>query len=228
MAPHVLVVDDDDAIRDMVGTALRYAGFETSVAIDGPDALTKIAQTSPDVVVLDVLMPGLDGFEVCRRLRTNGEGAPIIFLTARAASRDVLEGFGRGGDDYITKPFVLDELVARIHALLHRTGRIDGDGVLRCADLELHEDRHEVRRAGRRIDLSRTEFQLLRYLLANAGLVLSKQQILERVWRYDFDGDGHVVETYISALRRRIDVGGGPALIHTIRGVGYTLRAPGE
>jgi len=178
--------------------------------------------------VLDVLMPGLDGFEVCRRLRALGEHAPVIFLTARAASRDVLEGFDRGGDDYITKPFVLEELVARIHALLHRTGRLRHDGILRVEDLELHEDRHEVRRAGRRIELSRTEFNLLRYLMANAGLVLSKQQILERVWQYDFDGDGHVVETYISTLRRRIDVGGGPRLIHTIRGVGYTLRAPEE
>ena len=228
MAPHVLVVDDDDAIRDMLGTALRYAGFETSVAIDGPDALAKVPATSPDVVVLDVLMPGLDGFEVCRRLRAHGEDAPIIFLTARAASRDVLEGFGRGGDDYVTKPFVLEELVARIRAVLHRTGRVPDDGALRCADLELHEDRHEVRRAGRRVELSRTEFNLLRFLMANAGLVLSKQQILDRVWRYDFDGDGHVVETYISALRRRIDVGGGPGLIHTIRGVGYTLREPEE
>lgn len=228
MAPHVLVVDDDDAIRDMVGTALRYTGFETSVAIDGPDALAKIAARSPDVVVLDVLMPGLDGFEVCRRLRADGVRAPIIFLTARAASRHVLEGFARGGDDYITKPFVLDELVARIRALLHRAGHLRNDGVLRCADLELHEDRHEVRRAGRRVELSRTEFNLLRFLLANAGLVLSKQQILDRVWRYDFNGDGHVVETYVSALRRRIDVGGSPQLIHTIRGVGYTLRAPEE
>ncbi|MEV0288545.1 MULTISPECIES: response regulator transcription factor [unclassified Kribbella] len=226
MTAHVLVVDDDDAIRDMVGTALRYAGFETSVASDGSEALAKIGAGSPDVVVLDVLMPGLDGFEVCRRLRADGAGVPIIFVTARAASRDVLEGFGRGGDDYITKPFVLEELVARIRAVLHRAGRLRRDGRLRCADLELHEDRHEVRRAGRRVDLSRTEFNLLRYLLANAGLVLSKQQILERVWRYDFDGDGHVVETYISALRRRIDVGGSPPLIHTIRGVGYTLRAP--
>jgi two-component system, OmpR family, response regulator len=228
MAPHVLVVDDDDAIRDMLGTALRYAGFETTVAVDGPDALAKIAATSPDVVVLDVLMPSLDGFEVCRRVRAHGERTPIIFLTARAASRDVLEGFGRGGDDYITKPFVLDELVARIRAVLHRSGRLRDERVLRCADLELHEDRHEVRRAGHRIDLSRTEFNLLRFLLANAGIVLSKQQILDRVWRYDFGGDGHVVETYMSALRRRLDVGGGPQLIHTIRGVGYTLRSPEE
>jgi two-component system OmpR family response regulator len=228
MAPHVLVVDDDDAIRDMLGTALRYAGFETTVAVDGLDALTKIPAASPDIVVLDVLMPRVDGFEVCRRLRAQGERTPIIFLTARAASRDVLQGFARGGDDYITKPFVLDELVARIRAMLHRSGRLEDDGVLRCADLELHERRHEVRRVGRRVDLSRTEFNLLRFLLANAGIVLSKQQILDRVWRYDFDGDGHVVETYISALRRRLDVEGAPPLIHTVRGVGYTLRAPGE
>jgi len=226
MPPHVLVVDDDDDIRDLVGTALRYAGFETSVAIDGHDALAKAAESSPDLIVLDVLMPGLDGFEVCRRLRSHGDRAPIIFLTARASSRDVLHGFARGGDDYITKPFVLDELVARINAVLHRTGRLRGDGVLRCADLELHEDRHEVRRGGRRIELSRTEFNLLRYLVANAGVVLSKQQILDRVWRYDFAGDGHVVETYISSLRRRLDAGDSPTLIHTIRGVGYTLRAP--
>jgi two-component system OmpR family response regulator len=226
MAPHVLVVDDDDDIRDLVGTALRYAGFRTSVAIDGQDALARAAESAPDLIVLDVMMPGLDGFEVCRRLRAQGDGAPIIFLTARASSRDVLDGFDRGGDDYITKPFVLDELVARINAVLHRTGRLGGDGVLRCADLELHEDRHEVRRGGERIELSRTEFNLLRYLLTNAGVVLSKQQILDRVWRYDFDGDGHVVETYISALRRRLDVGDSPALIQTIRGVGYTLRSP--
>jgi two-component system, OmpR family, response regulator len=226
MPAHVLIVDDDDAIRDVVGTALRYAGFETSAAVDGLDALARASESPPDLIVLDVLMPRLDGFEVCRRLRSQGDRAPIIFLTARTTSRDVLEGFRRGGDDYITKPFVLDELVARINAVLHRTGRLLGDGVLRCADLELHEDRHEVRRAGRRIELSRTEFNLLRYLLANAGTVLSKQQILDRVWRYDFGGDGHVVETYISGLRRRLGGDGAPPLIHTIRGVGYTLRGP--
>lgn len=223
MAPHVLVVDDDDAIRDMVGTALRYAGFATSVAVDGADALERIAERTVDLIVLDVLMPNVDGFELCRRLRAHGDDVPIIFLTARTASRDVLEGFGRGGDDYLAKPFVLDELVARINALLHRSGRLAGDGVLRCADLTLDEERHEVRRAGVRVELARTEFNLLRYLLGNAGLVLSKQQILDRVWRYDFAGDAHVVETYVSALRRRL---GEPPLIHTIRGVGYTLRAP--
>lgn len=226
MAPHVLVVDDDDAIRDMVGTALRYAGFETTVAVDGRDALARLSETAPDLVVLDVLMPGIDGFEVCERLRNQGEATPIIFLTARAASRDVLEGFGRGGDDYITKPFVLDELVARIRAVLHRAGQLADDGIQRCGDLELDGDRHEVHRGGQRIDLSPTEFNLLRYLLTNAGRVLSKRQILDRVWRYDFDGDGHVVETYISALRRRVDAGRGPAMIHTVRGVGYTIRPP--
>lgn len=226
MAAHILLVDDDDAIRDMVGTALRYAGFDITVAVDGRDAMAKLAQSQPDLLVLDVLMPGIDGFEVCRRLRAQREDTPIIFMTARASSRDVLEGFARGGDDYLTKPFVIDELVARIRAVLNRSGRPDEDDTLRCADLELDDDRHEVRRSGQRIDLSPTEFNLLRYLLANAGRVLSKQQILDRVWSYDFDGDAHVVETYISSLRQRIDIAGASPLIHTIRGVGYTLRAP--
>jgi len=226
MGAHIMLVDDDDAIRDMVGTALRYAGFDITVAVDGRDAMGKLAQSPPDLLVLDVLMPGIDGFEVCRRLRAQREDTPIIFMTARASSRDVLEGFARGGDDYITKPFVIDELVARIRAVLNRSGRLGEDETLRCADLELDVDRHEVRRSGQRIDLSPTEFNLLRYLLANAGRVLSKQQILDRVWSYDFDGDAHVVETYISSLRQRIEVAGTSPLIHTIRGVGYTLRAP--
>ncbi|WP_018639055.1 response regulator [Parafrankia elaeagni] len=228
MRPRLLLVDDDDAIRDMVGTALRYAGFETTVAVDGRDALARLAEMTPDLIVLDVLMPGLDGLEVCRRLRGRGETTPIIFLTARASSRDVLEGFGRGGDDYVTKPFVLDELVARIRAVLHRAGSSTSGTSLTCADLVLHEERHEVRRAGQRIELSPTEFSLLRYLMTNQGRVLSKHQILDRVWNQDLDGDGHVVETYISTLRRRLDVGGDGPLIHTIRGVGYTLRPAGE
>jgi two-component system, OmpR family, response regulator len=226
MAARVLFVDDDDAIRDMAGTALRYAGFEVTVAADGRAALDAVARSAPDLVVLDVLMPSLDGYEVCRRLRAAGDATPVIFLTAKAASRDVLDGFGRGGDDYVTKPFVLDELVARIKAVLHRSGSSSGEGPLRCADVELDEARHEVRRAGRRVDLSPTEFNLLRYLLLNTGRVISKQQIIDRVWPDDPDRDGHVVETYISTLRRRLDRDGGPPLIHTIRRVGYTLRPP--
>jgi two-component system, OmpR family, response regulator len=225
VSARLLIVDDDDSIRDMVGTALRYAGFEVAVAVDGLDGLTKAA-TGPDLIVLDVLMPGIDGYEMCRRLRAQGDATPIIFLTARAASRDVLEGFSRGGDDYLTKPFVLDELVARIRAVLTRVGRIADAGPLRCADLAMDEDRHEVRRAGALIDLSPTEFNLLRYLLTNTGRVVSKQQILDRVWQYDFGGNGHIVETYISALRRRIEPPGTEPLIRTLRGVGYSLRAP--
>jgi two-component system, OmpR family, response regulator len=223
---HVLVVDDDDYIRDMVGAALRYAGFATSLAVDGRDALAKVPDLVPDLVVLDVLMPGLDGFEVCRRLRAQGDATPVIFLTARAGSRDVLEGFAQGGDDYLTKPFVLDELVARIKAVLHRAGRGTDGGPLRVGDVELDDERHVVRRAGLTVDLSPTEFNLLRYFMTNADRVLSKQQILDRVWRYDFDGDGHVVETYVSALRRKLDAAqpGVAPLIKTVRGVGYVLR----
>jgi two-component system, OmpR family, response regulator len=224
--PTAHVVDDDEYIRDLVGTALRYAGFRTSAAIDGNDALAKVPDHGPDLVILDVLMPGIDGYEVCRRLRAQGDSTPIIFLTARAASRDVLEGFAHGGDDYVTKPFVLDELVARIRAVLHRSGVVAESSVVRCGDVELDDDTHTVRRGGTTVDLSPTEFNLLRYLMVNAGRVLSKQQILDRVWRYDFDGDGHVVETYISSLRRKID--GEPGLIRTVRGVGYTLRVGGE
>ena len=226
MAGRVLFVDDDDAIRDMAGTALRYAGFEVAVAADGRAALDTLAQFAPDLVVLDVLMPGLDGFEACRRLRATGDRTPVIFLTAKAASRDVLVGFGHGGDDYVTKPFVLDELVARIKAVLHRSQRSSGDVPLRCADVELDEARHEVRRGGRRVELTPTEFKLLRYLLLNAGRVVSKQQILDRVWPDDPDRDGHVVETYMSTLRRQLDGTGTVPLIHTIRRVGYTLRPP--
>jgi two-component system, OmpR family, response regulator len=228
MSVRLLVVDDDESIRDMVGTALRYAGFDTSLAIDGNDALARVPALAPDLIVLDVLMPGVDGYEVCRRLRQQGDLTPIIFLTARAASRDVLDGFKHGGDDYVTKPFVLDELVARIRAVLTRSGRLADTGPMRCGDLSLDEDRHEVRRAEQVIDLSPTEFNLLRYLMANEGRVVSKQQILDRVWQYDFGGNGHVVETYISALRRRIEPEGTSALIRTVRGVGYSLRVQAE
>jgi two-component system, OmpR family, response regulator len=226
VSARLLIVDDDDSIRDMVGTALRYAGFDVTLAVDGLDALAKAATSHPDLIVLDVLMPGIDGYEMCRRLRAQGDATPVIFLTARAASRDVLEGFSRGGDDYLTKPFVLDELVARIRAVLMRSGRIADTGPLRCADLTMDEERHEVRRSGILIELSPTEFNLLRYLLTNTGRVVSKQQILDRVWQYDFGGNGHIVETYISALRRRLEPPGTEPLIRTLRGVGYSLRSP--
>lgn len=225
MGARVLVVDDDPSIRDVLATALRYAGFDTAMAADGREALAAVNGTAPDLVVLDILMPGLDGLEVCRRLRAGEHTVPVIFLTARTTSRDVLDGFIAGGDDYMSKPFVLDELVARIRAVLHRSGRLGGALPLRCSDLELDDERHEVRRGGQRIDLPPIEFNLLRYLLDNAGRVVSKDQILGRVWHYDYTGDGHVVEAAISNLRRRLESRGEARLIHTIRGVGYTLRA---
>lgn len=224
--PCVLVVDDDDMIRDMLVTTLRYAGYETSAAADGGQALISMAQRSPDLVVLDVLMPVVDGFEVCRRLRAQGDDVPIVFLTARATTRDLLEGFARGGDDYIAKPFVLEELLARIRAVLHRSGRVGTPRDLRYDDVVIDEDAHLVRRGTRFVDLSPTEFNLLRYLLLNPGRVISKTQILDRVWRYDFAGDGHVVETYVSSLRRKLDEPGRASLIRTVRGVGYMLGDP--
>ena len=208
----------------MLEAALRHNGFEVSSVANGRDALDAVAKQSPDLVVLDVMLPDLDGFEVCRRLRADGQRAPVLFLTARDAIEDRVRGLTLGGDDYLVKPFSLEELVARANALLRRAGLTRReDGVLRCADLEMEDDAHRVRRAGKEVSLSPTEYNLLRYLLTNKGVVLSKAQILDHVWQYDFGGDGGVVETYIGYLRRKLD-NVEPRLIHTIRGVGYTLR----
>lgn len=225
-APRVLVVDDDDLIRDMVSTALRYAGYRTSVARDGAGALARVADVAPDLVVLDVLMPGMDGLQVCRRLRDSGHDVPVVFLTARAGSRDVLEGFARGADDYVKKPFVLDELLARVRAVLTRSGRRLHEPLLRIGDVTLDQDGHSVTRSGAAVELTPTEFDLLRYLMLNAGKVVTKPQILDRVWQYDFAGDGHVVETYVSSLRRKLDRRGDPSCIRTVRGVGYCFTVP--
>jgi two-component system OmpR family response regulator len=223
--PRVLVVDDEEYITDLVGTALGYEGFEVDVAGSGRQALLEASSFRPDLIVLDVMLPDLDGLEVCRRLRSEGARVPVIFLTARDASEDAVKGLTVGGDDYVTKPFSLQELIARVRAVLRRT-RPDPAGTrLVCADLVLDEDSHEVERAGVPVDLTATEFKLLRYLLVNAGRVLSKAQILDHVWRYDFNGNDNVVETYISYLRKKVDALG-PPLIHTLRGVGYTLRPP--
>ena len=225
----VLVVDDEAPITELLSTALRYMGYEVSTARTGSAALEAASRTPPDLVVLDVMLPDIDGFEVCRRLRADGDFVPVIFLTARDAEDDRVTGFIRGGDDYVTKPFSLEELTLRIAALLRRTRANGGsDSVdtqrLRYRDLELDEDRHQVWRAGSEVRLSPTEFRLLRYLLLNAERVLSKQQILDHVWQYDFNGDDNVVETYISYLRRKLDAGH-DKLIRTVRGFGYTLRA---
>jgi two-component system OmpR family response regulator len=221
---NVLVVDDEDYITDVLTTGLRFLGFDVSVARNGLDAIAKVIDLRPDIVLLDVAMPGCDGFEVCQRLRNDGVQVPIIFLTARDASEDKVSGLRLGGDDYVTKPFGLEEIVARIEAVLRRSsGTPRRVTTLAVADLVLDDEAHEVRRGDDRVDLSATEYRVLRYLMLNAGRVLSKSQILEHVWQYDFDGESTVVETYISYLRKKVDVRE-PALIHTVRGFGYVLR----
>ncbi|MDF2706630.1 response regulator transcription factor [Nonomuraea muscovyensis] len=215
-----MVVDDEPSIRDLLSASLRFSGFEVLTAADGHEAVEVAERASPDLVVLDVMLPDLDGFEVARRIT-----APVLFLTARDATEDKIHGLGVG-DDYVTKPFSLEEVQARIRAVLRRTR---GEGApasrLRVADLELDEDTGEVWRAARPVRLSPTEYKLLHYFMANAGRVLSKAQILDHVWNYDFGGDAGVVESYVSYLRRKVDASE-PRLIHTLRSVGYVLREP--
>jgi len=222
----ILVVDDEDNIRDLLATALRYTGFDVATADTAFAARQQATSFLPELLLLDVMLPDEDGMALCRRLRQDGVRAPVIFLTAKDATEDKVRGLTVGGDDYITKPFSLEEVVARIRAVLRRTrDNQDEDRSLRFDDLELNEDTHEVFRDGHSVALSPTEFKLLRYLLLNPERVLSKAQILDHVWQYDFDGDANVVETYISYLRKKIDRGGRP-LLHTVRGVGYSLRLP--
>ena len=222
----VLVVDDESYITDLVATALRYEGFEVESAADGRTALAKVESFRPDLLVLDVMLPDVDGFQVQERLVDRGRRVPVLFLTARDATEDKVRGLTIGGDDYVTKPFSLEELVARIRAILRRVGGApEGTGRLRFEDLEMDEDTHEVWRAGRAVELTPTEFNLLRLLMMNPRRVLSKAQILDHVWNYDFGGDASIVETYISYLRRKLDTVE-PHLIHTVRGVGYVLRVP--
>ena len=222
----VLVVDDEPNITDLVATALRYAGFQIQTAGTGRKAQEAVSSFRPHLLILDVMLPDLDGFEIARRLVAAGERVPILFLTARDATEDKIRGLTLGGDDYVTKPFSLDELVARVRTVLRRTnGAIDAPARLEFADLELDEETHEVWRAGADIELTATEFKLLRFLMQNPRRVLSKAQILDHVWNYDFGGDANVVETYISYLRKKIDRFD-PPLIQTVRGVGYCLRLP--
>src|SRR5512141_137543 len=222
---HILVVDDEPAITDLLATALRYMGYQVTTAATGLAALDAAATAAPDLVVLDVMLPDIDGFEVCRRLRDARDFVPVIFLSARDTEDDRVTGFVRGGDDYVTKPFSLEELTLRIGALLRRVRGGEGaDARLRYRDLEMDEDRHQVWRGGREILLSPTEFRLLRYLLLNPERVLSKQQILDHVWQYDFHGEANVVATYVSYLRRKVD-DADPRLLRTVRGFGYVLRA---
>jgi len=220
----ILVVDDEPRITELVAMALRYEDFEVQTAESGRDALRAVETFRPSLIVLDVMLPDLDGFAVTERLKAERVGTPILFLTARDAVEDKVRGLTLGGDDYMTKPFSLEELVARIRALLRRTEAAE-EGPMTFADLELDDDLHEVRRGGTPIDLTATEFRLLRYLMQNAPRVLSKAQILDHVWNYDFGGDANIVETYVSYLRKKIDALG-PPLILTVRGVGYRLAAP--
>ncbi|MDR3201880.1 MAG: response regulator transcription factor [Bifidobacteriaceae bacterium] len=231
--PHLLVVDDEPNIRDLLAASLRFAGFTVTTAADGNAALRAAERLSPDLLVLDVMLPDMDGFTVTRRMRERGQLVPVVFLTARDDTQDKVTGLTVGGDDYVTKPFSLEEVVARIRAVLRRASPDDADdsSVIAYADLELDEDSHEVRRAGSIVELSPTEFKLLRYLMLNAGRVLSKSQILDHVWEYGWVGDTAIVESYISYVRRKLDIPGEdgealPRLIHTKRGVGYVLRLP--
>lgn len=224
----ILVVDDERPLRELVTTALEFVDYEVLTATDGLGALAAARDFGPDLIVLDVGIPHVDGFDVCRRLRADGIDTPVIFLTARDAIDDTVGGFGAGGDDYLTKPFHLKELVARIDAVLKRSrgddGRRRNGSALRAGHVELDDTTHDVRSNGEAVALSPTEYKLLRYLLLNAGTVVSKSQILDHVWQFDFGGDGSVVETYMSTLRRKVDRAE-QKLIHTVRGFGYVIRA---
>jgi two-component system OmpR family response regulator len=224
----VLVVDDEPHITDLVATGLRYEGFDVASAGSGRAALALVESFRPELIVLDIMLPDLDGFEVQRRLVDRGRRVPVLFLTAKDATEDKVRGLSIGADDYVTKPFSLEELIARIRAVLRRTQGMGSDTErLRFADIEMDEATHEVWRGDRAIALTPTEFSLLRFLLANPRRVLSKDQILDHVWNYDFGGESSIVETYVSYLRKKVDIEE-PALIHTVRGVGYALRLPPE
>jgi two-component system OmpR family response regulator len=226
----VLVVDDEPMIVELLTVSLRYQGFEVESAADGAAGLDKARSFRPDALILDVMMPGMDGFGMLRRLRADGIGAPVLFLTARDDVSDKVTGLTLGADDYVTKPFSLEEVVARLRVILRRSGHSAEEVQskrITFADIELDDDTHEVWKAGDPVALSPTEFTLLRYFMVNAGTVLSKPRILDHVWRYDFGGDVGVVESYVSYLRRKVDTGP-QRLIHTLRGVGYVMREPRE
>ena len=222
----LLVVDDEPNIVELLSASLRFAGFEVATAANGLAALELARSFRPDLLVLDVMMPGLDGFGVVRRMRSEGSRTPVVFLTAKDATEDKVQGLTLGGDDYVTKPFSLEEVVARIRTVLRRVAASPQEQAhLSFADIELDEDTHEVWKAGELVPLSPTEFKLLRYFMQNTGRVLSKAQILDHVWHYDFGGEANVVESYVSYLRKKLDTTE-PRLLHTLRGVGYMLRLP--
>ncbi len=224
----ILVVDDEPMIVELLSVSLRFQGFEVATAADGAEGLDKARSFRPQALIVDVMMPGMDGFGLLRRLRADGIDAPVLFLTARDEVDDKITGLTLGADDYVTKPFSLEEVVARLRVILRRAGQTAPERAstrLRFADIELDDDTHEVWKAGEPVALSPTEFTLLRYFMVNAGSVLSKPRILDHVWRYDFGGEVGVVETYVSYLRKKVDTGE-QRLIHTLRGVGYVMREP--
>jgi two-component system OmpR family response regulator len=222
----VLVVDDEPNIVDVISMALRFQGFDVASAATGAAAISAVAAFKPDLIVLDVMLPDMEGFDVAERLGAQRTRVPILFLTARDATDDKIRGLSIGGDDYVTKPFSLEELVARIRTILRRSGLAEPESSrLVFEDVELDEDAHEVMRGGQLIDLTQTEYRLLRYLMLNPRRVLTRAQLLEHVWDYDFGGDARILETYVSYLRRKLDAHG-PPLLHTVRGVGYALRTP--
>lgn len=225
----ILVVDDEPSIRELLSASLSFAGFDVRIAADGHEAISQVSFTHPDLVILDIMLPDMDGYEVLTKLREHEPDLPVLFLTAKDDIRDKIKGLRVGGDDYVTKPFSLEEVVARIHAILRRTKAMDEDDSLVYADLVLNENSYEVHRAGVEVDLSPTEFKLLRYLMINAERVVSKEQIIDHVWDYNWHGEISIVESYISYLRRKIDSSealGVPVtpLIHTKRAIGYVLR----
>jgi len=222
----VLVVEDDPHVRDAVERALRFEGYTVHTAVDGNDALLRVESLAPDVIVLDVLMPGTDGLAVCRILRSRGNRTPILMLTARHEVSDRVAGLDAGADDYLVKPFALDELFARVRALLRRGHLSDDGGPLEVADLALDPERRQAWRAGRELELTKTEFDLLELLMFNAGIVVTRDTIYERIWGYEFETSSKSLDVYIGYLRRKTEAGGEPRLIRTVRGVGYTLRAP--
>lgn len=222
-----VVVDDESTLSELISMALRYEGWDVRTAADGQSAIRTIREFSPDVVVLDIMLPDIDGLQVLKRIRADGHDVPVLFLTAKDALDDRIAGLTAGGDDYVTKPFSLEEVIARLRGLIRRSAVLIADGndpVLRVGDLTLDEQSYEVRRGDRLIELTATEFELLRFLMRNPRRVMSKMQILDRVWSYDFGGRSSIVEIYISYLRKKIDAGEAP-MIHTVRGVGYMIRA---
>ena len=224
----VLIVDDEPPIVELLSVSLKFQGFEVATATNGAEGLDRARTFRPDAVILDVMMPGMDGFGMLRRLRADGVDAPVLFLTAKDAIEDKVSGLTLGADDYVTKPFSLEEVVARLRVILRRAGKTSDDeqsARIKFADIELDDDTREVWKAGEPVSLSPTEFTLLRYFMVNAGTVLSKPRILDQVWHYDFSGEVGVVESYVSYLRRKVDTGE-KSLIHTLRGVGYVMREP--